>query len=85
MKALYRAAKACLAIDKVDEAEDAITQAMISDPSSPAFQSLKSEIAKRRDILNARNAQIAAAATKKREEERTLQLALKVFSLSPIS
>lgn len=81
IKALYRSAKACLAIDKLDEAEDAITRAMNLDPSNSTFQSLKLDIAKRRGVINARNEQASASAAKKRETERTLQAALRV---SPI-
>jgi predicted Zn-dependent protease len=79
IKALYRSAKACLAIDKLDEAEDAITRAMNLDPSNSTFQNLKLEIAKRKGIVSTRNEQAMATATRKREAERTLQAALKVF------
>ena len=78
IKALYRSAKACLAIDKLDEAEDAITRAMNLDPSNSTFQNLKLEISKRKGIVTARNEQVIATAARKGESERTLQTALKV-------
>ena len=81
IKALYRSAKACLAIDKLDETEDAISRAMNLDPSNSTFQNLKLEIAKRRGIVNARNEQVLTSSAKKKEAERTLQTALKVSPL----
>lgn len=78
IKALYRSAKACLAIDKLDEAEDAITRAMNLDPSNSTFQNLKLEIAQRRGIVDARTEQALISTAKKREAERTLQTAIKV-------
>ena len=78
IKALYRSARACLAIDKFDEAQDAITRAMNLDPSNSTFQNLKLEIAKRKGIVTARNEQVTATAARKREAERTLQRALEV-------
>jgi hypothetical protein len=80
VKALYRSAKACLAIDKVDEADDAITRAMNLDPSNWTFNNLKLEIVKRKEVIDARNQQIKAAEAKKREADRTLQTSLKVLS-----
>lgn len=79
LKALYRSAKACLAIDKLDEAEDAITRAMNLDSSNSSFQNLKLEIAKRKGIITARNEEITTNEAKKREGDRALKLALKVF------
>jgi len=84
VKALYRSAKACLAVDKLDEADDAITRAMKLDASNSTFQNLKLEIAKRKGIIDARNQQTMETATKKREAERNLQSALRVFSLGVI-
>lgn len=79
VKALYRSAKACLAIEKLDEAEDAITRAMNLNSSNSTFQNLKLEIAKRRGIINARNEQVMTTESRKREAERILKSALKVM------
>jgi len=81
VKALYRSAKACLAVDKLDEADDAITRAMKLDASNSTFQNLKLEIAKRKGIIDARNQQTMETAARKREAEHNLQSALKVFYL----
>ena len=69
IKALYRSAKACLAIDKLDEAEDAITRAMNLDPSNSTFQNLKLDIAKRRGIINARNEQVLTSCMRRKERQ----------------
>ena len=68
-----------MAIDKLEEADDAIMRAMKLDASNSTFQNLKLEIAKRKGIIDARNHQTMQTATKKREAERNLQSALKVF------
>ena len=81
VKALYRSAKACLAIDKLEEADDAITRAMKFDASNSTFQNLKLEIAKRKGIIDSRNQKTMETAANKREAERNLQSALKVFYL----
>jgi hypothetical protein len=83
VKALYRSARACLAIDKLEEADDAIMRAMKLDASNLTFQNLKLEIAKRKGIIDGRNQQTMETVTKKREAERNLQSALKVFYLWP--
>jgi hypothetical protein len=79
VKALYRSARACLAIDKLEEADDAIMRAMKLDDSNSTFQNLKLEVANRKGIIAARNQQTTQSAAKKREAERSLQSALKVF------
>lgn len=81
VKALYRSARACFAIDKLDEAEDAIARALVLDPSNPTFQKLKRDISKRKEVNDIRNREIMAKAARKREEERTLKSALKVYLL----
>jgi hypothetical protein len=68
-----------LAIDKLEEADDAIMRAMKLDASNSTFQNLKLEIGKRKGIFDTRIQQTMETATKKREAERNLQSALKVF------
>jgi hypothetical protein len=82
-KALYRSARACLAIDKVDEALDAITRA-INVSSTPAFDNLKAQILKRKDIVDAGKREAILSETRKREIARTLHIALKVLFYSTI-
>lgn len=80
VKALYRSARACLATDKLDEADDAITRAMNLDASNSTFQNLKLEIAKQKGIIDTRNQKTMETAAKKRQVERNLQSALKVLT-----
>jgi hypothetical protein len=68
-----------LAIDKLEEADDAIMRAMKLDASNSTFQNLKLEIATRKGIIATRNQQTMQSAAEKREAERNLQSALKVF------
>jgi tetratricopeptide repeat protein 4 len=77
LKALYRSARACLAIDKVVEAEDAIDRALTIE-SSAVFLTLQAEIVKRRKVIEAREQENRRAAARKRDEERALSDALKV-------
>jgi hypothetical protein len=84
VKALYRSAKACLALDKVDEADDAISRAMESDPANASFRSFKADISKRKGIVHARTKEEEAKLSRRRDEDRALKMALKV-SLSSTS
>jgi tetratricopeptide (TPR) repeat protein len=79
VKALYRSARACFALDKLDEAEDAITRAIEIDSSNKSFQSLLSDISKRRGAVTARAEETIKKVQHKREVERTLKAALKVL------
>ena len=73
---MYRSAKACLAIEKLEEAEDAIARAIALDSKNSTFKNLRVEIEKRKEILDARNKEAAAAVKRKREAEHTLKIAL---------
>lgn len=79
VKALYRSARACFALDKIEEAEDAISLALEVDPSNKTFQKLKVDITKRKDIVEARKIQEERKLQRKRDEERALKAALKVL------
>jgi tetratricopeptide (TPR) repeat protein len=78
VKALYRSARACFAIDKLDEADDALSRAVKLDPSNPSFLNLKREIAKRKAIFEKRKRGVIATTQRKRDAERALKAALKV-------
>jgi cytochrome c-type biogenesis protein CcmH/NrfG len=80
VKALYRSARACLATDKLEEADDALSRALKLDPSNSSFINLKLEIARRKSIYDSQNRQIQATQAKKRDSERALKVALKVLS-----
>jgi len=82
VKALYRVARACFALDKLDEAEDAVNRAIDLDSSNKSFHALLADISKRRGVVNARNDETRKREQHKREVERTLKAALKVRSPS---
>lgn len=77
VKAWYRAASACLALDKIPEALDACQSGLQFDAHNVALQSLLSKIEKRQQHL----AELAKARRQREErsarEQATLQLALK--------
>lgn len=79
VKALYRSARACFALDKLDEAEDAITRAIDVDKSNKSFQSLLADISKRRGTVTARTEETIKKVQYRREVERSLKAALKVL------
>jgi tetratricopeptide (TPR) repeat protein len=78
VKALYQSARACFALDKLDEAEDAITRAIEIDKSNKSLQSLLSDILKWRGAVTARAAETIKKVQHNREVERALKAALKV-------
>ena len=78
VKALYRSARACFALDKLDEAEDAITRAIEIDKSNKSFQTLLSDISQRRGAVRIRAEEAIKREQLKRDVERTLRAALKV-------
>jgi len=79
VKALYRSARACLALDKVEEADDVISRAMEIDPANASFQHLKTDISKRKGVVDSRIKEQEAKLAQKRDEDRALKMALKVF------
>ena len=79
VKALYRSAKACFALDKVEEADDAISRAMEIETKNATFQKLKAEISKKKGVVNARTKEEETKLARKRDEERALKLALRVL------
>lgn len=80
VKALYRSARACLAIDKLEEADDALSRALKLDSSNSNFITLKLEISRRKSIIDSQNRQVQVTQAKKRDSERALKVALKVLS-----
>lgn len=53
IKAWYRAACACLALDKIPEAQDACDSGLSHSPSNPALQTLQTRISQRKEHLAA--------------------------------
>ena len=79
VKALYRSARACFALDKMEEADDAIRRALEIDAENTSFLKLKDDIAKRKGIVTAQREEDERKAQRKRDEERALKAALKVL------
>ncbi|EME42587.1 hypothetical protein DOTSEDRAFT_73430 [Dothistroma septosporum NZE10] len=81
VKAWYRAASACLSLDKIPEALDACTSGLQFDASNAALQTLKINTEKRRDLL----AELEEARVKRestaRAEAAALRRALKERSI----
>ncbi|EME81133.1 uncharacterized protein MYCFIDRAFT_140497 [Pseudocercospora fijiensis CIRAD86] len=76
-KAWYRAASACLALDKIPEALDACTSGLQFDASNAALKSLLTATEKRRDYITNLQRERAARKERTRSEQATLRLALK--------
>lgn len=77
VKAWYRAASACLALDKIAEAQDACTSGLQFDASNAALQTLSAKVAARRDHLAALEQTRRARAEREASERATLSLALR--------
>ena len=77
MKAWYRAALACLALDKIEEALDACQSGLKYDAQNIALQKLQTKIEDRRDYLNELEQTRREREERARAEQATLRLALK--------
>ena len=81
VKAWYRAASACLALDKIPEAMDACQSGLQYDAGNKTLEAIRTTIEKRCEHLagidNARDAREQKAA----EEQKTLQLALRTRNI----
>ncbi len=76
-KALYRSAKACLALDRLEEAQDCITRGIANDPTGNAFQSILGQLEKKlQDALKKRTDEDARI-VKQSQEANNLAKALK--------
>ncbi|KXT02075.1 hypothetical protein AC578_6677 [Pseudocercospora eumusae] len=77
VKAWYRAASACLALDKIPEALDACTSGLQFDASNAALKSLLTATETRRDHLAKLQRERAAREERTRSEQSTLRSALR--------
>lgn len=77
IKAWYRSASACLALDKLPEAEDACARGLEADPSNTALPPLAAKISKRMAYVAQVERQRREREERKRREENTLKHALK--------
>ena len=77
IKAWYRAALACLALDKIPEALDACSSGLGYEPQNKALMSLLTKVEKRRDHLDDLERVRKERADRQKIEKTTLRLALK--------
>ncbi|KAK4574214.1 HSP70/90 co-chaperone [Recurvomyces mirabilis] len=77
VKAWYRAASACLALDKMPEALDACQSGLKFDPASTALQTLLTRIQKRRDHLHELEDGRRKREKREANERATLRLAIR--------
>ncbi|PBP24738.1 TPR repeat protein [Diplocarpon rosae] len=77
VKAYYRSAKALLALDRIDEADDACTRGLALEAENKALQHVAQEISTRHAIVAARKAEELARAQRQRLEKTTLATALR--------
>jgi hypothetical protein len=81
VKALYRSAKACLEIEQLDLAETAIAHGLKIEAANIALKELKTEVQKRKSIVEDKIRKADAAKRHKYDEERLLRQALKVRAI----
>lgn len=77
MKAWYRSASACLALDKIPEAEDACSVGLEVDASNVALKTLQTKIEKRKQYLDELDRKRREREEKIASEKANLALALK--------
>lgn len=77
VKAWYRSASACLALDKLNEAADACSRGLEVDATNSALKLLAEKTVKRKDHLATVEKQRREREERRRAEEKTLALALK--------
>ena len=82
IKAWYRAAAACLALDKIAEAEDACSSGLQFDASNASLTTLKGKIQTRKDYLAGLEQKRQEREQRQRIEEVALKGALKARNIS---
>jgi tetratricopeptide (TPR) repeat protein len=75
-KALYRSARALLAVGRVEEAEDACARGLLVEPNNKALQALRKDIAARAAALSEKQKAEAERAAKARRRKALLRAAL---------
>lgn len=76
VKACYRAARALLAVDRLEEADDAAARGLVLDPGNAALAAVAADVARRAGQLDARRRDEAAAAARRLHRARLLRAAL---------
>ncbi|KAK5072257.1 HSP70/90 co-chaperone, partial [Cryomyces antarcticus] len=77
VKAWYRSASACLALDKIPEAEDSCARGLEVDPDNAALRLLHNKVGKRKEHVESLERERRKREERKRAEERALKVALK--------
>ncbi|GAM86611.1 hypothetical protein ANO11243_046250 [Dothideomycetidae sp. 11243] len=76
VKAWYRSASACLALDKIDQAGDACSRGLEVDATNASLKTLEAKISKRKKYLDDLAKARREREEKQQREEATLKLAL---------
>ncbi|KAF1985729.1 TPR repeat protein-like protein [Aulographum hederae CBS 113979] len=82
IKAYYRSASACLALDKIPEAEDACQRGLEIDDKNAALKTLKTRIAERKTLLETQERKRRDREERIAREKATLKQALKQRNIS---
>jgi tetratricopeptide (TPR) repeat protein len=77
VKALYRSAKALLALSKIAEADDACARGLAVDPENKTLQGVAREIIKKNEEVAAKRRRELEVEARRRQEDATLKAALK--------
>ncbi|KAF3917420.1 hypothetical protein ABW21_db0206667 [Orbilia brochopaga] len=83
IKAWYRSARACLALDKVEEASDCVHRGLAIDANSAAFKTLASQIAHRENEITTSLLQRQERDRISKAKSTALQGALKLRNIKP--
>ena len=78
VKAWYRSARACLALDKIPEALDACHRGLEIDSKNSALHSLLTKITERKELVEEKEQKTKQREERQKAEERALRIALKV-------
>jgi len=77
VKTWYRSATACLALDRIAEAEDACRRGLLVDAQNGALRTLSEKISKRKQLVEETERKRREREERKQREAATLKLALK--------
>jgi tetratricopeptide (TPR) repeat protein len=81
IKAHYRSAKALLALDRINDADEACAKGLELDPSNAPLQALAKDIIKRNEQVEARKKRELEQAQRNLLEDQTLRAALKARNI----
>lgn len=82
LKALYRSARACIAVDRLDEAQDVITRGLLLDPENAPMKAQLSLLEKKLTLALDKRKRDDARIAKEQNESRNISLALKQRNIS---